>query len=1447
MKSMIRSLNQSLSWGRAIGPILAFAIALALTLPAFATVTVLSSGQAGDVTNRQAIIRFTVTNPANCSLVVYYDAAKTIKANDTNATLFPGSETCNRTYNTVTGTQVSAVIGRGTSVRSGADGISYSLALELAHTYYFTITDLTDSSTGTGSFTTANIPWGRTSPEEVPFCSDTWNHWCYPDLDWSPTGLTKFAIDPMTGVQVRRTPKPIRGSGGNDGSSPNYEFSFFSVFDLNSAWSNPNNAINGSTSGPFASYSGTTRSPLYLPIPYGTVSGTPNLFGTSIFAPWPVSDYTPDDLKVSVYGSATSTGNVEDQKVFLCLASNYVPATDSCTREIEATLPTSTGVTRVPSSYPTFQFAGWSSVPLTGYETGLPFGSRFTAASSIVNLQDGWVMPTLTVGQKVQLHGTWHTVSALGTARQFTVAESGLSTAVLGSVTVTSNVVTGVSVTSGGGHYSGTIPVIIDDPPNCCNGSTAIKATAHANLSGGVITSVTIDNGGAGYSNFSPPTARVYEQWGFGSLGIRVRKKTTTNNTINVGLSYSIAYTPNGTLPANGNFSLCSQVTFPVSFAADGTTSIPTKRGRLCQGIGSTTFWMLADDGETRPLGQIHKADPTSTGIPLSMPWSPFSLTDPYTLIALYVDDSRSVNNQALYEVTYDYATCKFKSWAGNSYSGDGPADCWTWVNKTPHGSTNGNVTEQLATGLASNPIWDPNLFQIRTGTDWALVSVGASYLALTISDFQDNVCFNAIFNTSTYTLLKVFDSFSGALPGMRWGGCHQSGINIYYGAPSVGTWGLSTLTSRSQPGLISGPYVFSSPVSAKSLDGGVTWNSNTSLSPGCIIGSSGCSTDSSTCLSPPWVVTPTTAPITYTGPYGCVSLTNAAYTCSSNTFGVTGPQCVKFKISNDQPCSITGNYSPSSTSGHYNETTKWPCPWNGTYSSPNSQKLLVGDYFSRLNLDGSVDGKAEKFRVLNKASDGAGGWIIEAQRWATCDNPLSDRNDPNNSAVDYYDHLFTGQGGATHPNGWKMYVTSSYACAGTLAWVNLAGNLASTTFKPDNTSITVEHYSLGSAPSTITSSSSETTQVGLSTSRVGTLPSIGGTVPQYNWAGDSSSFNGITQNSGQEMESYPSMVNWTAATPTSRGLSMNWRHLNPATGSSPEAITTPFFNSYTLVGSNKYTYKVGVFAGLGDYKSRPPNVFSAAGAFQSLSGPGSTISDSNPYSYCFVYVPGECVSGSAKGEVYVSAPNAWTEQSGCVADTFKTYTPCVAPLWSIAGWGIERWALANDSLGSRFRRITMGLSGPAAQYQYNSNYGIGNGLWTMTRPAFLSGVRPDMLLYKHPPPIADDQLDRSTYIQTPVAVGTGPQYARVKFGYGDYGTPSQFYCTARAEACVTDQAALPFAYVQSDTLTPVTTCSAGCTIKVPAISGRVMYYTVERSTNGSSWVAGPTIPVAIP
>jgi hypothetical protein len=102
-------------------------------------------------------------------------------------------------------------------------------------------------------------------------------------------------------------------------------------------------------------------------------------------------------------------------------------------------------------------------------------------------------------------------------------------------------------------------------------------------------------------------------------------------------------------------------------------------------------------------------------------------------------------------------------------------------------------------------------------------------------------------------------------------------------------------------------------------------------------------------------------------------------------------------------------------------------------------------------------------------------------------------------------------------------------------------------------------------------------------------------------------------------------------------------------------------------------------------------------------------------------------------------------------------------------------------------------------------------------------------LLVDLPPFPAMDSVNRGTFI--PVTVNlparAGATNAVVEFGYGP-----ELYCMQRAEKCVATKATVdessPFVWpteAGGDTGVSGASCASGCTIAIPAISGKVLYY----------------------
>ena len=151
------------------------------------------NGAIRGVTSTQALASFTVSNPAACSIIIYTDAARTIPAHDSDASLFPGATACNRAGNIVSGHNVNAVLGSRT-VQMGADSIAYSRALAQQTQYWGLITDLTNSQTLSFEFTTLPIPFGQTWNDMPPALA--------PAI--SNTDATQVIVDPQTGAPLHR-------------------------------------------------------------------------------------------------------------------------------------------------------------------------------------------------------------------------------------------------------------------------------------------------------------------------------------------------------------------------------------------------------------------------------------------------------------------------------------------------------------------------------------------------------------------------------------------------------------------------------------------------------------------------------------------------------------------------------------------------------------------------------------------------------------------------------------------------------------------------------------------------------------------------------------------------------------------------------------------------------------------------------------------------------------------------------------------------------------------------------------------------------------------------------------------------------------------------------------------------------------------------------------------
>jgi hypothetical protein len=239
------------------------------------------------------------------------------------------------------------------------------------------------------------------------------------------------------------------------------------------------------------------------------------------------------------------------------------------------------------------------------------------------------------------------------------------------------------------------------------------------------------------------------------------------------------------------------------------------------------------------------------------------------------------------------------------------------------------------------------------------------------------------------------------------------------------------------------------------------------------------------------------------------------------------------------------------------------------------------------------------------------------------------------------------------------------------------------------------------------------------------------------------------------------------------------------------------------------------------------------------VSGPTSMIGSGalDSYKYCYALAAGECQSGSVPGDVYVNAPYVsypYCRDPGTGNPQDDTNGICVGNLGAYTG-AVTQFGTAQDNVGAGVRRLGTNYSKWNQQYIYWNVSATPNGSGMASNARWLDGVRDDDLFTILPPYPAPDSLARNSFI--PVLVQVSPtanlniDNVLIEFGYGENGDPNAYYCTSRQEACVAVvspvNTAVPF-YFESTEQYAGAPCVGGCTITIPAVSQRVLYYRIK-------------------
>jgi hypothetical protein len=302
-----------------------------------------------------------------------------------------------------------------------------------------------------------------------------------------------------------------------------------------------------------------------------------------------------------------------------------------------------------------------------------------------------------------------------------------------------------------------------------------------------------------------------------------------------------------------------------------------------------------------------------------------------------------------------------------------------------------------------------------------------------------------------------------------------------------------------------------------------------------------------------------------------------------------------------------------------------------------------------------------------------------------------------------------------------------------------------------------------------------------------------------------------------------------------------NFRHINPSFGSGAEVVSAVGGVSYSLVPGTQGVFKFTAVNGGVSYKNVPVEGYAGYHLLQDASSPaqGNTITDATPWQFCVVLKAGECRTGSNPGEGYASVPQGVVNSSqNCISNWYDDNFPCLFTPPAQAAWGIQQGIAQSDPTGQYWRPITMGFSGPGRQFEFASFVPDPTGTWSFIQGYWPDGVRNELFMARLPPwPSQSDAINRSNYVPLTISVAANSMQplARVHFGYVENGAATSFYCTARQDACTAS--GTPFSF---DSENPAwQNCASGCSIQVPEIAGRVLYYEVDRQDTSGNTTPG--------
>ncbi len=1352
-----------------------------------------------DVTATQAIIRVHTDQSGSCTYRLSEGSTFENLVNDVNPRLFAGANSDARTGSILNGTDATRVsppinapdhvfvAGTRTATKA-ADGHFYSRALQANTRHWVGVTCGSDAE-ATATFQTLNPPLGDAAPERMPFEEGAFGNVAVPSIDWTNRAATY--IDPTWGTQLHRMTDPTDLGFYAAANAFTYALS------NSGRWASPNNALSGGTARlATCDTAKACRSADALAL-IAAIPSTATNYATN--GSWdPHISYL--DFLVRLWGSATDASPA-NRTVTVCWSTdNQTCFTSSQTIVLPRTVgfagtaPRSWSLQRPWNEAPSSKL---TNIVVAKHTATVNFASAHGLSTSSEICING-VRNSIKNAQGGNGLNGCHKITATPTATSLSFASNAVSATYTDAELLASPNFPKSQWASWGA------PPLHSDVG--ARGGGAI--TAFAGL-------VSLESSGQSVSNFDVtwrPGTKIYIGGSAPTCASNLCTVASMGDAQHIHLVESL--TTRGAAWASANFALMIKKatnTGAVSLSAsyDFVYSANFDSGLDGSGdICNANYVTIHVDANGKPISPVRGYLCVANGTKLSEAHTPIYIFIPAT------GETRLIARNYL-PVAHDY-----RGWIGWH-----PSNGRTWFVNYP-GQTVYQVVYQgdfrsLTPGFTSGTV-APGTPEQLAFTD--IFSGSAKDMSTQISRCAGNHACNKPINKELFSVPPAPPATGSAIRGNYMVMC---GGVIGGGQDSPGyvtMWDIASTPAA----LKWAGYTFDAfPVGYGGIhaclnfgDGrfnAISLNGSVGQLPGP--------------LSGPWEATPTmidrgdgytgNTSVAYTDGFGCPEgLSRQWQELGAKPVAQGGvARCLRFKVPGDF-CSA---HATPAESGAY------PCPWNSAPSYSLIKPIGEGDEVGDSKLGFASYG--EKMLVVKVTRNSPTDIDLLVFRYS-------------NETVTPKSNFTCGSYRASewnHEHGWTMRALPYQSCPGSNYWLDATDT--SRVYRAENRKLTGAHSDFGQGSAGYSYVSGASLSEYLVRANQPMPQQIGGEPTAKVSANPTF---GSTQLPDVYLQSYPSKRQQSSLAPASE---MDWaldiRHYNPGSGNPAETPESLFGNTVSAVSGYRSTYRVTFAA---NQKPDPKIAgFVAWAGYHMLadaSGPKSAdaFGDATPWHFCYALSRGECVSGSSTGEMFVSVPFDSTTQP-CLTNSYAYNAPCISNNYPHGFWATQFNTTTNDNSGASSRRLTSAFMAPGRQYNFTNAKPTPDGKWILLPAYWLEGQRSDMFWLKLPP---FPEEHAKTRVQVQVESGSGDS-VRIEFGYAENGNPTDFYCSSREEACFASSsatAASPFRYASESS--SYVTCGSGCTITIPAVPGRTLYYRVERHSWWKS-ITGELQVLAVP